>query len=218
MEHDLYIYLLLIDDSEKQLINLVNFATNDFRDYIDIQGVVKNKQHLYSEIMAKYFGSIIKNTYYNYLIINKTAFGKPYFANCNLQYNVSHSNNLVAIAFSKSIIGIDIEKIQNCDSNIVAKLYSNKEKEYVYKCPVNQAKRFIEVWTRKEAYIKYLGKSINMQVGKLCVFKRGIYKRTTTIFSESYILSIHCQKRIKSIYLSKLNEKDLLDKLNQIVM
>ena len=43
--------------------------------------------------------------------LTENPFGKPYFKDTNIFFNISHSNNLVACAVSTQNIGIDIEKV-----------------------------------------------------------------------------------------------------------
>ena len=61
-----------------------------------------------------------------------------------------------------SDIGVDIEKIDCCKRYelIVKKFFSKNEKEYVRQ-KANTNESFFEVWTKKEAYVKYLGMGID---------------------------------------------------------
>jgi 4'-phosphopantetheinyl transferase len=91
--------------------------------------------------------------------------GKPALANeqadSELRFNVSHSGDVAAYAFSFGRdIGIDVENIReivNAD-NIAARFFSARENEsYHTLAPIDKALGFLNCWTRKEAFIKALG-------------------------------------------------------------
>lgn len=91
--------------------------------------------------------------------------GKPGLAReqaeSGLQFNVSHSAEVAAYAFSfGQSIGIDVEHIRevaNAD-NIAARFFSARENEsYHTLAPMDKPLGFLTCWTRKEAFIKALG-------------------------------------------------------------
>ena len=83
------------------------------------------------------------------------AGGKPYL-NCNLFFNVSHSENMVLCALSHSEIGCDVEKIRAVRQGALSRVFSPREREYIGSDP----ERFFRLWTIKESYIKYKGASV----------------------------------------------------------
>ena len=80
--------------------------------------------------------------------------GKPYTENA--YFSISHTENLVVCAVSKSPVGIDIEKIKPYDDKFCKRIANEKEYEYINK----DAEKMCEIWTLKEAIIKKDGKSI----------------------------------------------------------
>lgn len=72
-------------------------------------------------------------------VIVRDKNGKPYIKQ-NVCFSVSHSNNLVALAFSENEIGIDVEKIRPIKRGVVAKYNLD-----------------LKTWTIKEAIIKAKG-------------------------------------------------------------
>ena len=91
--------------------------------------------------------------------------GKPALANeqadSGLHFNVSHSSNVAAYAFSfGQVIGVDVETIReiaNAD-NIAARFFSPRENESYHALdPLDKSLGFLTCWTRKEAFIKALG-------------------------------------------------------------
>ncbi|MBW1295677.1 4'-phosphopantetheinyl transferase family protein [Aquimarina litoralis] len=89
----------------------------------------------------------------------KDSFGKPYIENCNIHFNISHSENTVVCAFSKKNIGVDIEEINNLDVTMFDNVFSSDEMEKINKDGVS---RFYEFWTIKEAVSKAIGQGLGI--------------------------------------------------------
>lgn len=115
--------------------------------------------------------------------------GKPYAKGIDIYFNVSHSGNIAVCAVSDTPVGIDIEMLRKVNVNVANKRFSPKEKEYIFSEEVNQEQRFMEIWTKKEAYVKLLGTSIKDFLTFDVTEKKGIY----TIKYNKYILSIALQ-------------------------
>lgn len=98
-----------------------------------------------------------------------SQYGKPYLTgDCdgeNLCFNMSDSNELALIAFtSNSKVGIDVEFMRAVPdaSEIAARSFSKAENIAFQALP--QAKKqeaFFNCWTRKEAFIKAIGKGLS---------------------------------------------------------
>lgn len=94
--------------------------------------------------------------------------GKPYAKNLNIEFNISHSADIVVCVVDANLVGVDIEKIRHVDLNTAKRIFSEKEIQYIFKCSpqienynhyLNDAvlQRFFELWTKKEAYGKLVG-------------------------------------------------------------
>lgn len=133
------------------------------------------------------------------LSILKGKNGKPYFAQYpKLHFNVSHSENGIAIAFSSNPIGIDIEKIREINLKTAERFFTKKETDYIYGAPLNSHRRFLEIWTKKEAFIKQKG--LTLKDIKLAE-TNGIY----TFEKDGFIISVCSEDKEKPniIFLSK---------------
>jgi 4'-phosphopantetheinyl transferase len=88
---------------------------------------------------------------------------KPYLASHpELQFNISHSENLAVIAISQNKVGIDIE-YRNKDfefNNLLADIFNTNEILDIQNA-ANKEYAFYSLWTRKEAFVKALGKGID---------------------------------------------------------
>lgn len=94
--------------------------------------------------------------------------GKPYIKSCEIHFNISHCENILAYAFSDEEIGIDIERIRPISLNILKRFFSEEEQEYVLghtpspedynKCENEEIlERFYKIFTLKEAICKKSG-------------------------------------------------------------
>jgi len=91
--------------------------------------------------------------------------GKPYLQNnpLNLQFNVSHSDNLAVFALTiQQEIGVDIEKMEPYFNKAVAKRFFSPQ-EYTQLMALSTDERikgFYQIWTKREAIIKALGEGL----------------------------------------------------------
>ena len=98
--------------------------------------------------------------------------GKPYLcSHPTFHFNVSHTENAVAVAIANRPIGVDIEKIKIAPTKIASRYFTDAEQAYIF-APADCAAvqyRFFEVWTKKEAYIKCTGNGLSESLRSFCV-------------------------------------------------
>ena len=87
--------------------------------------------------------------------------GKPLIEGIN--FNISHSHNLVAVAISSHEVGIDLELIEDKDNSKIAKKIMNEEEYQKY---LKNKEYFYKVWTKKEAYLKRKGLALDFALNK----------------------------------------------------
>jgi 4'-phosphopantetheinyl transferase len=98
--------------------------------------------------------------------------GKPYVKNApnNLHFNLSHSDNLVALVIStRGTIGVDIEIDRSRSFMSIAERYFHpNEVIQLQACDgANQRELFFRFWTLKEAFFKALGGGIATGLNKI---------------------------------------------------
>ena len=102
--------------------------------------------------------------------IEKNNFGKPYIKNCEgFFYNLSHSGRYVVIAWGESEVGVDIQEYrENVDFPALSKrFFTSEEQTYIGE----DLRRFYEIWTKKESYVKYTGEGLERGLGSFCVLE-----------------------------------------------
>ncbi|MBE6984736.1 MAG: 4'-phosphopantetheinyl transferase superfamily protein [Ruminococcaceae bacterium] len=124
------------------------------------------------------------------LLFSREENGKPFALNCNLFFNLSHSGDHVLCAVHDAPIGADIEEFRPVHTNLIRKICSAQEIEWIGQ----DAKRFLRVWTAKEAYLKYLGIGLRTALQDINVISENkLQIDNVQIFSqltEHYAMSI----------------------------
>jgi 4'-phosphopantetheinyl transferase len=103
--------------------------------------------------------------------------GKPEiaepFSRDTIHFNLSHSDGVALFAFSrKQEIGVDIEHIRDIPEmeQIVERFFTAAEKAVFGSLPQEKKRdAFFNCWTRKEAFIKAIGKGLSWPLDKIDV-------------------------------------------------
>jgi len=101
--------------------------------------------------------------------------GKPSLLGGEIQFNMSHSYDAVAIAVSRDVVGIDIEYIRPglYDESLSKSLLAPCEREWLQdQKDVNVA--FHRIWTLKEAGTKADGRGLSLDCASVAAIPCGI--------------------------------------------
>jgi len=109
-------------------------------------------------ILAAYTKLDVKNICFDYHS-NK----KPYLASHPwLHFNISHSEDYAIIAVSRKKVGIDVEFMsEDFNFNDILPDIFNENEILSIQNAANKKNAFYNLWTRKEAFVKALGKGID---------------------------------------------------------
>ena len=88
--------------------------------------------------------------------------GRPFFPNSPFDFNISHTDNCAALAFSKERrVGIDVEKIKDIDFSDFTNFFTGEQWD-----DINSAKdkfgRFYYYWTLIESGVKADGRGLSL--------------------------------------------------------
>lgn len=84
--------------------------------------------------------------------------GKPYFAEGDLHFSISHTDSVVFCVLSDRPVGIDAEPTdRNIDLKLADKILSATEKKIFEKAADKRA-TLLKFWVQKEAYAKLTGR------------------------------------------------------------
>lgn len=116
--------------------------------------------------------------------------GKPLCDFCH--FSISHSEGSVVCVLSNNPIGVDIQKIKVIKQRNKYKLFNKRENDYVNQNGDLVSKRYIEIFTKKEAAIKMLGRSLS-EAGMVDTFSDNYCFKTQ--YDKDFILTV-CQKNV----------------------
>lgn len=142
-------FKLLLDESELIRANQFKFDFLKER-FIQAHGQLR-------QILIHYLGENPR--------INKTEQGKPYLKDfLAFQFNLSHSGTKAVCAVTLDTpVGIDIEctnSQKKIDVLSMAERFFSQKEFQLLKSAEHPHQLFFKLWTRKEAYIKLLGKKL----------------------------------------------------------
>ncbi len=103
-----------------------------------------------------------------------TEKGKPFTKDNDVQFNLSHSHELIAVAITLNLpVGIDIEYSLKENKNklgIAKRFFAEEEYRQLSALPSEQQDlAFFELWTRKEAFVKALGEGLSFPLNEFVV-------------------------------------------------
>ena len=109
-------------------------------------------------------------------VFSNTDDGKPFLAGSGLEFNLSHSHQGGLLAFSLARpVGVDLERMDaRRDLLSLARFsFSEQEQNIFTSLPADQqTEAFYNAWTRKEAYVKALGKGLALPLDSFDVSLR----------------------------------------------
>lgn len=130
------------------------------------------------------------------LVFSVGSKGKPYLSSHpQFHFNISHSHNFVTVAVSDSEIGIDCEKIRSVNLKIAKRYFTEKEQEYINETEPQKNRRFFEIWTKKEAFLKKDGKGISIPLTSFDVTEKNIF----TTEKNGFIISVCTEEKPENI-------------------
>jgi 4'-phosphopantetheinyl transferase len=178
LEHDVHVWMASLETSNSVIQNLECVLSKDEGTQAKRFHFEKDRRHW---IVAHGILRILLSRYANsdpsQLRFGSNAYGKPFLAfpslTPHLHFNLSHSMGFALYAFSYAgQVGIDVEyKRADIDYDSLAKVsFSPKEQALLRSLPDNlKCDAFFNCWTRKEAFIKAIGKGFSVPTHKFSV-------------------------------------------------
>lgn len=144
-------------------------------------------------ILARYQKISAKN-----LVFELSPYGKPFISGQNeqadLAFNISHSTDKLVVVVAKTQrLGVDIEQHKSTASlpDLVKKCFAKSEQDYWGSLPKSsQVINFYNIWTRKEAFVKAVGRGIAL----------GLNRCVTSVEKPAYWLAIPTEYGLASAW------------------
>ena len=175
---EIHVWRVSLDQTESCLQSLQQTLSADERTKADGFRFPKDRsQFIVSRGALRAILSRYLNISSHILRFDYNPYGKPSLivtqGGNTLRFNLSHSRGMALIAITKNRdIGVDIEGINPNFSclEIAEKFFSPLENAVLRSLPEHlQATAFFTCWTRKEAYIKAVGKGLSIPLNQFDV-------------------------------------------------
>jgi 4'-phosphopantetheinyl transferase len=143
--------------------------------------------------------------------IERNNFGRPYISGISADFNLSHSGNLVVCGWSiVGKIGVDVEEIRPIDLADFQHYLTENEKITIQESS-NHLTKFYEIWTRKEAFFKSIGKgylddfqAIDCQTDWVCNldYARRLFHIR---LADGYAAAVSVEKPVKYLHIENID-------------
>ena len=120
--------------------------------------------------------------------------GKPALADGGIEFNISHADDLVALAFGRTALGVDVEAVRPMRDavQIARRFFSAEEAERVIEAE-NVDDVFFTIWTAKEAVVKAIGRGIGAGLQRFTVPHPASALQRVRGFDQWWIASVSPQ-------------------------
>ncbi len=174
---------------------------------------IDKKLSIYSELLIRIIVCQIYEVKNKDIVFDREKYGKPCLSGySDFHFSISHTRNAIVVAISDNPIGVDIERIKEIKIGIVKRFFTECERAYINEDKLGSNKRFYEIWTKKEAYVKYLGLGLSVPLNSFDVLDSKFSDRLFNFEKSEYIISIYsvqCQSKIKVIELNETYIKEM---------
>ena len=116
---------------------------------------------LFADLLSRHMIRLKTGLRNEEIFFTTNEFGKPFLKDRgDIQFNLSHSGVWVVGVIDHSVVGIDVERVQEIDLDISKNYFSPDEHEDLMS-KGDKFDYFFTLWSLKESYIKILGKGLS---------------------------------------------------------
>lgn len=137
------------------------------------------------------------------LLFEYGKYGKPYLKNISLQFSLSYTHGACIVALCDGEIGADIERLRAAKPHVAARCFTDSENLYLHQDMQLLDRRFYELWTQKEAYVKYTGEGFYRSPKSVHVLSQPICGYLYTFADDDMIISL-CGRNIHPVSVYKV--------------
>lgn len=206
----LNLYFLPIEETIDALVfdklcSLVSDERRRKKDHLRLD--IDKKTSIYADILLRVIICRTLKIKNRKIVIEKEEYGRPYLKGYpDFHFSISHTRKAIVLATSNLSVGVDIEEVRNNRVNISNRFFTKTEQFYISKDEHDANRRFYEIWTKKEAYVKYLGLGLSLPLNSFCVFNSKMTDYFSTFELKDYYISIYTEEIKPKIKVIELNE------------
>lgn len=137
--------------------------------------------------------------------------GKPFLHGADsFDFSLSHAGSYIAFVCSDSPVGVDIESTERGSERIAGRYFTEYEYRRIYEDTENPVS-FSDVWTSKEAYVKYLGTGLSEGLNTFNVLDGSTGCRFTGFrLEDGYTVTV-CSGSDEEVQLCIVPVQEILD-------
>jgi len=133
----------------------------------------------------------------------ENEFGKPFLKNApEIRFSLSSTTRAVCAAICGGEVGVDMERRREVNMTVTER-FAPEERQSVLEDP----RRFFEIWTKKEAFMKYRGLGFNLPLKSFSVLDMDFY----TLEREGLVLALCTGGEAAAVKTEFLTEKQALE-------
>ena len=139
-------------------------------------------------------------------------YGKPFLeSHKNIHFNLSHTDNCVACATAKEPVGVDVEMVKPIEIDLADRFFTSNECDYI-DCGLDEYKleRFYRIWTRKESYVKMLGKGLFVPLNSFEVLENKDMHYEEFLFTDEVIGTV-CSRKKEIVRRDEVDMDTIID-------
>lgn len=195
---------------------LLPFVSEERRDRIARMAADGDKlRSLFAELLIRYEISEKLGADFKKLEFEKNEFGKPFLVGQDgYDFSVSHSAGAVAFTGGNSAVGADIERIRPRKRLVSERFFAENEIDLIEKSE-NSDETFFEIWTKKEAYSKMLGKGLAAGFNSFDVTDEALGCEFYTEIKYDYVFSVCSREKFSLSKIAEMTESEFLQKLSE---
>lgn len=142
--------------------------------------------------------------------------GKPFLhGRDDFQFSFSHAGGYVAFVCGCRSVGVDIERTDREKEIIARRHFTENEYEAIYK---RKKKTFAEIWTAKEAYVKYLGTGLSKGLNTFDVLDDSTGCRFVSFDVDNGMTVTSCQDTDEETVLKMITADELFESLKGMLL
>lgn len=111
------------------------------------------------DLLARQLAAALLDTDENAIHLSEDENGRPFVPGREVYVSIAHSGDWVCAAAARQPLGLDAEVVRRVSPRLVEKVCSPAEQAWI-SAGQDPSKRFLKLWTMKEAYGKFTGKGV----------------------------------------------------------
>lgn len=212
----MFIYCLPVTDSPWQDTesSLLPFVSAKRRDKIlSYRCSIDKKLSLYAALLVRMQLSKLTGMPNGSLLFQHTADGKPMFlSDPQYHFSLSHTRNMILCGISnEGPLGIDTEALdKTLPINDMYPALHPAERDYIDHTAIpDRHLRFYQIWTQKEAYVKFSGSGFSTEPSDINTLEPGLAAHLHTWKYLNYMCSVFTHAAANGDSMQLIRESDI---------